>query len=107
VSALDLLIALTQINEYPPQGAKILIFPGRCHLKELLMSSLHLPPGAASVAEDDHPTHPFLIDYEDGSRTRAISIGWSETPAPSGTFALEDERDIDAHGQLQKSGEPQ
>lgn len=63
------------------------------------MTTRHLPPGAASLVEDDHPTHPILIDYEDGSRTRARSIAWSEDPAPAGTFTIEDERDVDAHGQ--------
>lgn len=63
------------------------------------MPTLHLPPGAASLVEDDHPTHPVLIDYEDGSRTRARSIVWSEDPSPAGTLTIEDERDVDAHGE--------
>lgn len=63
------------------------------------MPTLHMPPGAASLVEDDHPTHPVLIDYEDGSRTRARSIAWSEEPKPAGTLTIEDERDVDAHGQ--------
>lgn len=64
------------------------------------MPSIHLPPGAASLVYDDHPTHPVLIDYEDGSRTRARSVVWSEDPAPAGTFAIDDEQDVDAHGAL-------
>jgi hypothetical protein len=64
------------------------------------MSSIHLPPGAASLVRDAHPTHPVLIDYEDGSRTRARSVTWSETPAPAGAFTIDDERDVDAHGEL-------
>lgn len=63
------------------------------------MSTLHLPPGAASLIEDDHPTHPVLIDYEDGSRTRARSISWAQDPAPAGTLTIEDERDVDSHGE--------
>lgn len=63
------------------------------------MPTLHLPPGAASLVEDDHPSHPVLIDYDDGARTRAKSIAWSEDPAPAGTFTIEDERDVDAHGE--------
>ncbi|CAN5397398.1 hypothetical protein BH09PSE1_BH09PSE1_25460 [soil metagenome] len=64
------------------------------------MPSIHLPPGAAQLVRDGHPTHPVLIDYEDGSRTRAKSVEWSEEPAPAGTFAIDDERDVDAHGEL-------
>ena len=64
------------------------------------MPSLHMPPGAASLVNDDHPTHPVLIDYEDGSRTRARSVAWSEEPVPAGTFTIDDERDVDAHGEL-------
>jgi len=64
------------------------------------MTSIHLPPGAASLVTDDHPTHPVLIDYEDGSRTRAKSVIWSEDPEPAGTFTIDDERDVDAHGGL-------
>ena len=64
------------------------------------MPSVHLPPGAASLVNDDHPTHPVLIDYEDGSRTRARSVAWSEAPGPAGTFTIDDERDVDAHGEL-------
>lgn len=66
----------------------------------LPMPSIHLPPGATQLVHDGHPTHPVLIDYEDGSRTRAISVDWNEDPAPAGTFEIEDERDVDAHGNL-------
>lgn len=64
------------------------------------MPTTHLPPGAAQLVHDEHPTHPYLIDYEDGSRTRAKSVEWTEAPAPAGTFEIEDERDVDAHGDL-------
>ncbi|CAN5294522.1 hypothetical protein BH10PSE1_BH10PSE1_35700 [soil metagenome] len=64
------------------------------------MPTIHLPPGAAQLVRDEHPTHPVLIDYEDGSRTRAVSVDWNEDPTPAGTFEIEDERDVDAHGQL-------
>lgn len=64
------------------------------------MPTIHMPPGAAQLVRDDHPTHPVLIDYEDGSRTRARSLDWSEDPAPVGTFTIEDERDVDAHGEI-------
>ncbi|WP_449252667.1 hypothetical protein [Brevundimonas naejangsanensis] len=64
------------------------------------MPSVRLPPGAASLVNDAQPTHPVLIDYEDGSRTRARSVVWSEDPAPAGAFAIDDERDVDAHGEL-------
>ena len=64
------------------------------------MPTTHLPPGAAQLVRDEHPTHPVLIDYEDGSRTRAKSIEWSDGPTPAGTFVIDDEHDVDAHGEL-------
>ncbi|MBJ7483188.1 hypothetical protein [Brevundimonas sp.] len=58
------------------------------------MPTLHVPPGAASLVEDDHPSHPVLIDHDDGARTRARAIAWFEDLAPAGAFTIEDERDV-------------